>query len=206
MASTCGVHSRVGPSSTVSATILADGAARNVTDAAQAPGPAGVAVRAVGPSAAAPSQAAIPAPAPDPPPTATRPAPARNPRRSTASHQALSQRRQTRTPPGRVGGGPAALQQHHPAHPPPPNRPLVFSPVARPAPSRARPRSISASRSYSDAERNTLIPARPSDSCLAAHLAAPTQDHLRAHPGQLPRGFFTHAAARSGDQRNPAGR
>jgi hypothetical protein len=34
MASTCGVHSRVGPSSTVSATILADGAARNVTDAA----------------------------------------------------------------------------------------------------------------------------------------------------------------------------
>ena len=69
IASTCGVHSRVGPSSMVSATILADGAARNVTHAAYAPGPAGAAVRAVGPSAAAACPAALPAPAPAAPPT-----------------------------------------------------------------------------------------------------------------------------------------
>lgn len=44
--------------------------------------PAGVAVRAVGPSAAAACEVAIPAPAPAAPPTATRAARVRNVRRS----------------------------------------------------------------------------------------------------------------------------
>ena len=90
-------------------------------------GPAGAAVRAVGPSAAAPSQAAIPAPAP----TRPRRRPGR-PRRGTrggpqASHLALSQRRQARTPQGPVSGVLAVLQQHHPLHPRPrtaPSSPL----------------------------------------------------------------------------------
>jgi hypothetical protein len=41
--------------------------------------------------------------------------------------------------------------------------------------------------------------------CLAAHFAAATQDHLRAHPRDLPRGFLAHTAVRAGDQRNAAG-
>jgi hypothetical protein len=40
---------------------------------------------------------------------------------------------------------------------------------------------------------------------LATRFAAAAQDHLCAHPRELPRGFFAHTAVRAGDQRNAAG-
>ena len=103
----------------VSATILADGAARNVTRAAYAPGPAGAAVRAVGPSAAAACPAAIPAPAPAAPPTVTRAGPGEEPAAvHRTSHPALPNRRQARRPPGLASGIVAIPQQHQPLHTP----------------------------------------------------------------------------------------
>ena len=62
----------------VSATSLPAGVVRNVTVVRYVPGPAGVAVRAVGPSAVTAGPAANPLPAQAPPPAASRPAPARN--------------------------------------------------------------------------------------------------------------------------------
>lgn len=81
IASSCGVHSRVGPSSIVSATTLVAGAVRNVTVVRYVSGPAGDAVRAVGPSAVTAGPAANPMLAPAPPPAANRLIPARNLRR-----------------------------------------------------------------------------------------------------------------------------
>jgi hypothetical protein len=103
----------------VSATILADGAARNVTDAAYAPGPAGAAVRAVGPSAAAACPAAIPAPAPRRAADGDQGRPGEELAAvHRTSHPALSKRRQARRPPGPVSGIVAVPQQHQPLHPP----------------------------------------------------------------------------------------
>ena len=182
----------------VSATILADGAARNVTRAAYAPGPAGAAVRAVGPSAAAACPAAIPAPAPAAPPTVTRPTPARNLRRSTGQV----------TRPDRSAGRPAGRPARFPGRRHTAAAPTAAPPAREPLPHllfrltfsaiQSTTRSISASRSYSDAERNTLISPRPPNSC---HFAACARFNAQACCVTAPPGQLRSPTARS----QPAG-